>query len=181
MPSSSLLQGIRRRAKVWASNITKEAHKNLGKYRTLINVKSQVEEKDGRVGILSTASGKNKPVARAYEYGSGEHSRLSKTSKWQQGPKGKILITPKRKKVLAFFWDKVDEDTPRGAKFRGISGKTGKALFRFVEHPGVEAANQGRGYLAPAINKVRKQIRAEVPKEVREQVLAEVRRAFKKK
>jgi hypothetical protein len=92
---------------------------------------------------------------------------------------GYIRIAPKRKKVLAFFWDKVDSNTPAGKKFLGVSGKTGKAMFRYVDHPGIFAANSGKGYLAPAIAKVRRtMINKELPKDVRKAVLGTIRKSF---
>lgn len=172
---------LRKRAAVWAGQITKNAHANLGDKRALITVQSHVEENNGRIGIISTAFntsvseyGDIKNVARAYEYGSGIHS----TGRY--GRKTKYIIKPRRRKVLAFFWDKVDEDTPRGPKFRGISPETGKALFRYVEHPGVAAVNAGKGYLRPAITAVRKQMRKEIPREVREEIVGSFRKAFSK-
>src|SRR5512139_317869 len=172
---------LRQRATVWARQITTQAHANLGGKRNLIVVQSRVEEGNGRIGIISTAFntsiseyGDIKNVARAYEYGSGIHST------GRRGNRSKYIIKPRRRKVLAFFWDKVDEDTPRGPKFRGISEETGKALFRYVEHPGVAAVNSGKGYLRPAITTVRKQMRKEIPREVREEVIGSFRKAFSK-
>lgn len=180
MPSnrgSDLQKRIKARAKVWAANITKDANKASGKPKH-IKVKSQVVDNNGKIDVVSTGSSP-KGDARAYEFGSGIRSRSTKRSRYQMGSKGFIRIAPKRKKVLAFFWDKVDKTTPAGKKFRGVSSQ-GKALFNYVEHPGVQAAGNGKGYLSPAISKVRKQIRIEVPKEIREEVAGSLRRAFKK-
>lgn len=180
--SSSFQSRLKVCARVWSANLTKDANKNLGRYLSLIRVKTTSQEKDGKLDIIATASPKRKdaPVARAYEFGSGIHSRSTKRSRFQQGAKGFIRIAPKGKKVLAFFWDKVSHETPAGKKFRGVSAKTGKALFRYVDHPGVVAANGGRGYLAPAIAKVRKQMREDIPKEIRAEVVGSFRRVFKK-
>ncbi len=176
---ADLLKNLRIRSKVWATNITKNAHKNLGKFRSLIRVESKTQDSSGRIDIVSTGISTGPPVARAYEYGSGRHSRSSKVSPKQMGSRGFIRIAPKNKKVLAFPWDKVSENTPAGKKFLGVSKSTGKALFRYVDHPGVRAANNGRGYLAPAITEVRRQIKKEIPKEIREAVLGSLRRGFK--
>lgn len=179
--ADELLNGLKKRAATWASQITRKANTNLGKYKSLIQVKSQVEERGGKISILSTATG-SKPVARAYEFGSGIHSRSKKRSKWQQADKT-ILITPKKKKVLAFYWDKLAGDEP-GTWYGGrkLIRKTeeDKALFRYVNHPGVQAANAGRGYMQPAITEVRKQIRKEVPKEMRDAAIGVFRKAFRK-
>lgn len=163
---------LRARVRVWAGNITKLAHKNLGKFKSIISVQSKTEEKAGKIGIISTAKG---AASRAYEYGSGIHSRLSKKSPKQISPKGKILIKPVAKKVLAFHWE-VASANPEQFVF----GEGGKVLLPSVQHPGVRAANAGRGYLSPAVNEVRKQIRKELPKETRDAVLTTFRKSFKK-
>jgi hypothetical protein len=179
--TDDLLSNLRKSSKRWATLITQEATKNLGKFGELIKVKSKTIENGGKLEIVSTgiATNKDKPVARAYEYGSGTRSRSTKTSPKQQGSRGFIRIAPKRKKVLAFFWDKVDENTPAGEKFLGVSTKTGKALFAYVDHPGVQAANNGKGYLAPAIAKVRRQIRKEIKPDVRKAVLGSFKKSFR--
>jgi hypothetical protein len=165
-------KNLRARARVWAGNITRLAHKNLGKFRSLITVQSKVEERGEKIEIVSTAKGK---TARAYEYGSGVHSRLSKKSPKQISAKGKILIKPVTRKVLAFNWE-VANTSPGYFIFL----PDGRVIFPSVKHPGVKAANNGRGYLGPAVNEVRKQIRKEVPKEVRDAVIGTVRKSFKK-
>ena len=177
-----LLANLKASSKRWATAITNDANKNLGKFNTLIRVNSKtVEESSGKLTIVSTATSTNKlkPVARAYEYGSGIHSRSSKASPHQQGSGGYIRIAPKNKKVLAFPWDKVDENTPAGKKFLGVSTTTGKAMFNYVDHPGVQAANSGKGYIKPAVDKVRAQIRKEIPADVRKAVLGTFRKGFK--
>lgn len=163
---------LRARAKTWARNITKEANQTPDKPKH-IKVSSKVFDK-GNIEIISTGLSKNGD-ARAYEFGSGIHSRISKKSRHQISPKGKILIRPRNKKLLAFYWD-VANANPEEFTF----SEDGRVLFRSVKHPGVKAAGGGKGYLAPAINKVRKQIRREVPKDVREAYLGGIRRAFKK-
>jgi hypothetical protein len=165
-------KNLRARAKVWASNITKLAHKNLGKFRSIISVQSKVGERNGLIEIISTAKG---AASRAYEYGSGIHSRLAKRSPKQLGVRGEILIKPKTKKMLAFNWEIANN-------FPGpwIFAPDGRVLFHSVTHPGVKAANQGKGYLSPAMNDVRKQIRKEIPIETRKAAINTFRKSFKK-
>jgi hypothetical protein len=175
--TDDLLSNLKASSKRWATAITQDATKNLGKFSKLIKVTSKTVVNEGKLTIVSTGSS-SKRVARAYEYGSGIHSRSPKTSPKQMGSRGYIRIAPKTKKVLAFFWEKVSANTPAGKKFLGISRSTGKALFNYVEHPGVEAANNGKGYLTPAINKVRAQIRKDIPKDVRKAVLGSFKKGF---
>lgn len=177
--TDELTPRIRSKMRTWAGNLTKLANKNLGKFRNIITVQSTVEEKEGKFSILTIARG---AAARAYEYGSGIHSRLSKKSPKQISPKGKILIKPKNKKVLAFYWDVATEfEMERGRPGRFIIGRDGKVLLPSVKHPGVKAANQGKGYLAPAATEVRKQIRKELSKETRDAIIGTLRKSFNKK
>lgn len=176
--TDELTPKLRARAKTWAGAITKAAHRNLGSKRRLINVTSTVTEQGGRIGISSIAipSIPAKPVARAYEYGSGIHSRLSRKSPKQLGVKGKIFIRHRLKKVLAFPWEVANANPD---KF--IIGRDGKVLLPSVKHPGVKAVNEGKGYLGPAIKEVRKQVRKEIPKDVRDALLATFRKGFRKR
>ena len=171
--ADDLQKTIRARAKKWATNVTKLAHRNLGKFRKLITVRSKVEEQGGRIGVSSTASG---VTARAYEYGSGIHSRLSRKSRKQIAPKGKIIIKPTGgRKFLAFHWEVANANPDRF-----MFDQDGRVLLPQVQHPGVKAANQGKGYLAPAINEVRKQVRQDLSKDVRDSVVGAFRKGFKK-
>lgn len=179
--ASKLLSKLRSRATSWASQISRKANSTAGK-PAHVRVSSSANINGGNVEIKSVAVSP-KGDARAYEYGSGIHSRRSKKSRYQLGAKGKILITPKRKKVLAFFWDKLDAPpgtTYNGKKLIKIAGD-GRALFRYVEHPGVMAAGGGKGYLGPAITEVRKRIRKELPAEVSREIIGEFKMSFKKK
>jgi hypothetical protein len=188
--SDDLLTNLRKSSKRWATLITQEATKNLGKFSKLIKVKSTTVENGGKLGIVSTgtATNKKKPVARAYEYGSGIRSRSTKTSPKQQGSRGFIHIKAKRKKFLAFFWQKAIDD-PRDSLF--VSGKKlyrggqddippkARILLGSVQHPGVQAANNGKGYLAPAIAKVRRQhIRKEIGSDVEKAAHFSIKKSF---
>lgn len=170
--ADDLISNLKASSKRWATQITTEATKNLGKYKTLIRVRSKTAQQDaGKLAIIATAyntgkqDGDVKNVARAYEYGSGLHSKKARR---------KILIRARKKKVLAFFWDVATSD-PENFKF----DDKGRVLLKSVQHPGVKAANSGKGYLKPAIDKVRRQIRKEVPAGVRKAVLGTFRKAFK--
>lgn len=182
--TDELTPKIRARAKSWASQITKQAKENLGKFNKLIAVRSTTETNGGVVSIKTEASnrardketGDVKNVARAYEYGSGLWGKENK----------KYRIAPRRKKVLAFHWEKFDimEDESmnqvfNSPKFVGFA-EDGRLLFRFVDHPGVRALKNGRGYMKPAIDKVRKNVRKELSKDTRDAILGTFRRAFKR-
>ena len=159
----------------WATEITKIANKNLGGLTKLIFVKSKSDTKDGKVEIISTGTAKNKkkPVARTYEYGSGTKSRVKKKSKHQL-PDGRILIRPRNKRILAFYWQ-VASSSPENFSM----SEDGRVLLPEVKHPGVSAANGGKGYLGPAIAKVRRDIRKDIPKDIRQSAIGAFRKKFK--
>lgn len=174
-----LLSAIKKRAATWASQISRKANEASGKPKH-IQVKSTVVDRGETVGIDSTATS-SKGDARAYEYGSGIHSTSKKRSKWQQAD-NTILITPKTAKVLAFPWERLNSDPP-GTWYGGRKlikkNAEGEAIFRFVNHPGVRPAGGGKGYLRPAIAEVRKGIRKELSKEMRDAYIGGIHKAFK--
>lgn len=166
---SARLQGnLKRRAAAWAGNLTKLA-RSLAPNHVRPAISSHVETKgDGTYLIRITASRKIAPDARAQEYGSGLHSR--------RGTKRKYPILPKTRKVLAFYWD-VAEANPENFSFL----PDGRVMLASVQHPGIEAANQGAGYIAPAINELRKRARAELTQDVRDAIFSDLRRSFGEK
>lgn len=115
--------------------------------------------------------------ARAREFGSG---------KWSKTKKRKYPILPRKKKYLAFEWEKANIaalDANLAKRMFGLAsqfydedgffdsegyqnslmssgkymGRDGKKLlFNKVMHPGFQAANSGKGYLGLAMKKCRK-------------------------
>jgi hypothetical protein len=189
-----LVKKIQARAKQWGTEITQQANRNLGNKAKLIAVRSKTVSDGSTVSIVSSgiAKDKDKPVARAYEYGSGTRSRVKRKSPKQLSSGGKILIRPKSKRVLAFFWDKIT-DPPGTVYYNKATGQgskklikvsdhpdhKGKILMRYVEHPGVNAANGGKGYLLPAVRKIRPKIRKELLEIGGTEIFKVVRRAFR--
>jgi len=147
-------------ARGYASLVTRYAREFAPNTHLREAIKSTVEEKGDVFIIRVRARG---PDARAREYGSGIHAR--------RGPKGKITIRPRNRKYLAFYWEKANDSIPRL--------DDGRVLLPKVEHPGVEAANGGKGYIAPAINKARKDIRARFGSEGAKAIGLDLRAAFK--
>lgn len=180
---NNLIKRLAAIGKKYSTNITKDANKNLGKFKKLILVKSVSKVTNNVVEIISTGSPKEtddygdvKNVARAYEFGSGTRSRSLKKSRHQKTAKGFIKISPRRRKVLAFHWD-VATRSPENFTML----EDGRVRLPYVMHPGVQAANGGKGYLAPAITKNRKPMNAEIAKQVGEESRAVLRRAFDKR
>jgi hypothetical protein len=93
--------------------------------------------------VFTGIFGSNVEYARAHELGSGIHAS-------DPAYRELILIeagfwTGKSdKKALAFHWPGGPKDLPN------YDPETDKFIFRRVYHPGVPAANQGKGYLRPA-------------------------------
>jgi len=181
--ADTLRDRLRVKAKEWAQQIQKKANSAPGKPKHIEVTATSPDSRGGAIGFNVNAVSE-KGDARAYEYGSGIHATSKKRSKWQQAD-GRILITPKKAKVLAFPWEKLSAD-PDGTWYGGRklikkSATTGKAIFRFVEHPGVKPAGDGKGYLRPAIAEVRKSIRGELTKEMRDAYVGTIRKAFVRK
>ena len=174
MPSSNNTErALFYRARAWAGEITKTAKRFAPNSRIRSAIKSKVERAGlGKYIIRVIVDKTIAPEASALEYGSGIHSRLSRTSKYQLGVRGKIEIKPKTKKALAFFWEKADPS-------KHTILPDGRVLFPRVEHPGVEAANRGRGYIAPAIKEVKKRGKDKLSAELRQAILADIRSSFK--
>lgn len=147
---SQFLEGIAQRLLQLAKSLAPNNH-----VRSAISVEEIGDSSGGKVSITLKADRNIAPDARAYEYGSGVHSRRSETSPRQLGPKGKILITPRPgTKALVFPWDVATVGIPRT--------KDGKVILQSVEHPGVEPANNGEGYLRKAVKDSNKQNRSDV-------------------
>ena len=127
------------------------------------SIHSTVDAKGRGVYIIRTQA--KGPDARAREYGSGIHAR-------RRGPHY-ITIRPKNKKVLAFFWEKANENIPRLPD--------GRVMLKSVEHPGVEAAQNGKGYIGPAFNETRKALRERLLKEGAEAIRIDLRASFRVK
>lgn len=162
---SRLQEALYRRAISWAGQLTRLA-KSLAPDHVRKAISSKVEKKkDGKVLIRITADRKIAPDARAWEYGSGIHAR--------RGLIGKYLIRPKNKKVLAFNWEVANQNPD---KFNFLPD--GRVMLPQVEHPGIEAANGGRGYIAPAIRQLRKRAKSELSKEIKQAILGDIRAAF---
>jgi hypothetical protein len=158
----SLEAQLKKRAQQWATEITNKAKANLGDKVRLIHVQSKTKSvRNGVVEIEVTGSNKTSNrwgivnVARAYEQGSGIHGRRKRT----------YVIKPRSKGLLVFYWQKLNMHV---------------ALPR-VNHPGVQAVNNGKGYIRPAVRSVRPKINRELRKMMGDEGKASIRKAFANK
>lgn len=161
----SLKGTLKAKATSWAGQLTKLA-KSYAPNHIRPAISSHIEEKgEGTFIIRITADRGIAPDARAQEYGSGLRAR--------RGVKKKYLILPKTKNVLAFHWEVADRESEHF-----VFLPDGRVSLAFVRHPGIEAANAGKGYIAPAVNELRKRGRKELSQAVREAILDDIRRSF---
>lgn len=168
--SVRLLGNLKRSAIAYAGQITALARK-LAPRHLQAGISSHVEDKnDGTFIIRTTAVGAD---SRAWEYGSGLHRR--------RGTKGKYLI--QGKPWLAFFGT-----NGHGNAFGAFNPTTRKGVgeknivvVREVHHPGIEAANSGKGYIAPAQAEIRKRLRETLSKDIRDAIVGDLRESFVRK
>ena len=166
--SKRLKQNLKKRAISWAGQMTKLA-KAYAPAHVRPAISSRVENKGDNTFIIRTIADRQKaPDARAQEFGSGLHAR--------RGAKKKYPIRPREKKVLAFDWEVANAEPERF-----IFAPDGRVIFGEVQHPGIQAANSGKGYIAPARNELRKKARAELNQDIREAVMGDLRESFGKK
>jgi hypothetical protein len=155
-------------ARGYASTVTRIAKELAPNNHIKASIRSTVEiGQQGKFIIRVRASG---PDARAREYGSGVWAR--------RGPKGKILIRPKNYPLLVFKWDVATSPISNGS-VNVPRNAEGFVHLKQVEHPGVDAANEGKGYIHPAINQTNKYIRDKFATEGKEAIKLDIRASFK--
>jgi len=161
--TSSLPTNIYRRAVAWAGQLTSLA-KSYAPTHIKPYIHSKVEDTgDGVYIIRITADRGANPIqkygsldARAQEYGSGIRAR--------RGGKGMIDIVPKTQPNLVFAGTN---------EWEGYIIRT-----KHVSSPGIPAANDGAGYIAPAVNELRARGKAELQQDIRQAILSDIRRSF---
>lgn len=171
--SKRLSAALKRRAISWAGQISKLA-KAFAPNHLRPYIHSRVEVKEDKTFIIrTTVNRKENPLpkygsmdARAQEYGSGLKAR--------RGTKAKYPIRPKPgNKVLAFHWE-VANQNPEQFSFL----PDGRVMLPSVMHPGIQAANQGKGYIGPAQAEIRKRGKAELKNDIRTAILGDLRESF---
>lgn len=166
--TSLLSDNLKRRASAWAGQLTSLA-RSFAPNHVKSAISSHVEEKgEGAYIIRITADRRKAPDARAQEYGSGIHAR--------RGVKAKYPIRPKNRKVLAFHWEVANANPER---FNFLPD--GRVMLSSVQHPGIEAANEGQGYIAPAVKELKKRGREQLDKDIRDAILGDLRKSFGRK
>lgn len=172
-----LASNLKRRAAAWAGQLTSLA-KSFAPKHIQPYISSHVEEKgDGVYIIRTTANRFANPTrkghpnygssdARAQEFGSGIHARRGKVGKYP------IKGHP----FLVFKWDIA---TASPEKF--TMTKDGDVKLAQVMHPGIQAANEGKGYIAPAQIELRKRAKRELSEDIRSAIVGDLRESFGRK
>lgn len=163
---ADLTTNLKRRAAGWAGQLTSMARAyapaHLAPY-----IHTRVEETPTgfilRLGVENRApTGPGHPNfgssdARAQEYGSGKQAQR----------KGQSFIS-------------IDARYKPQLIFPGTHGFEGMTIYtQHVNHPGIKAANDGQGYLRPAVKDMRARMRVEIRQDVRDAVKTSLRFAFK--
>ena len=171
--TNALEELLKQRTKVWATQITKMA-KSLAPNHLKPHITSRTEFiRGGEFRIVTTVDNSNPTGpghpnygtsdAHAQEFGSGLRAK--------RGTKSKYLIIPRHKSYLVFPY-------PAEKVFPNVKYVDGNIWTSKVEHPGIQAANSGKGYIAPAHKEIRKQIKEELLEFGPDAIRAELRKAF---
>lgn len=164
--STRLINRLKARASAWAGQLTSLA-KSYAPKHVQPAISSHVEEKeDGQFLIRITASRAIAPDARAQEFGSGLRAR--------RGAKHKYPI--QGHPFLVFEWDVATQNPD---KF--VMTEDGRVVLAQVMHPGIQAANGGKGYIAPAMKELRKRAKKELSEEIRQAIIGDLRESFGRK
>lgn len=171
--STTLPKELNSMARRLASTFTRLAKSFAPNAHIRRSISTKIQKDGGSVSLVISAKS---PDARAYEKGSGIHSLGKRKSKKQLVPRGPIIIRPKSGKgFLVFPWE-IASANPSAFRMTK-DGK--KVMLVQVQHPGVQAANNGRGYLKPASQKMRTLIRKELKLAFRKSLLADIRATMK--
>ena len=162
MPTTNLEKALASIARGYASYATVKAKEYAPNNHLRNSIKSTVTKKSDILYMVTTSA--TGPDARAREYGSGLHAR--------RGKKAKYPIVPVNAPALVFFWEKANDNIPRT--------EDGRVILQKVMHPGVEAANDGRGYLEPALEETKKSILKNLPSDLKYSIVLDLKAAVRK-
>jgi hypothetical protein len=152
---SALSTALQEIATSWSGQIQSLAESLAPAHvRPAISVRTEVNETQAVITI--SASKSIVPDAIAQELGSGLRAT--------QGPKKFIDIYPKRGTYLIFD---------------GTNAWAGQTIFtKHVNHPGINPANEGKGYIMPAVQEVVAKGKAELSQAVRSAISVTIKQAF---
>lgn len=121
---------------------------------------------ENKFQIIVKASG---PDAAASEHGSGLWATREERRKYS--------ILPRNKPLLVFKWDATTSPFS-GREIHVPRDKNNIVHLKKVEHPGIEAANNGRGFLYPAAQDTKRDIVENIKTDVVAAIKIDIREAF---
>lgn len=167
MAYSKFSEELYRVAKLWAGRWTKLAKERLVSNPTvpghapkrldsIIEVHTKADRKSAqRFSLKMFAKGKGKNVDK---YGQGK--KLA--GAYEYGARPHTISPRPPNKVLAFYWERVGEEV----------------IAKSVQHPGIVAANGGRGYINASAQELLKQGKEELRPIARKAILEDLHAAF---
>jgi hypothetical protein len=167
MAYSRLSEELYKLSRSWATRWTRIAKSMLVSSPTvpghtprrldsIIDIRTKSERKSAqRFALHLYAKGKGEHVA---QYGQGK--KLA--GAYEYGAREHVISPRPPKKALSFFWERAGEDV----------------LFSDVIHPGIVAANQGKGYVHESAFKLLMEGEKELRPLARKAILGDLRAAF---
>lgn len=149
MNNNSILEGLSKSAAVFVQSM--ESKLSSG-YPSAIkdSIITRPPQSTETESSITVEVGKDAPMTRAFEYGSGIHRT--------RGTPGTYVIAPKAgiyNGLLAFEWPGHTKNFPRGRKYVGASKYGDKLLFNYVDHPGIAP----KPFVRPSIEDSKAEIR----------------------
>lgn len=144
---AKIMRGARTGMRAWL-DLTAQTAENYAPVDTTRLAKSIGVDPDSpyeieRLVFTGLFGSKNVEYAAAHEFGSGIHAPNPADRELILIEAG-IFTGKSNKKALAFFWPNGPTDSS------AYDPESGKFVFARIWHPGVPAANDGKGYLRPA-------------------------------
>jgi len=175
------------------------AKENVSKSHTIAeNIVGEVTLSATNLNVHLSVDRRKAPHARAWEWGSGKYSRQKYLSRFQKTNNivrrlGKVpktynpgcgyVIPPKTKrdsKTGKGGWIAFKSDGARYSDFI-TSKETGKVVLPYVIHPGVEAINDGDGYIRKAYKDKSEDIKKTVFRAAKQEIIEKFRETFGRK
>lgn len=166
MAYSRFSEALYKVAQSWAGKWTKYANERLissptigapKSLRSIIKIHTKAERKSAqRFSLVLTAAGKGSGDRAKYGHGA------DIAGAYEYGARPHIITPTPGKKYLAFYWERMD------TTFVGES----------VQHPGIEAASQGQGYVYWSRYRLLKEGKAELSALGKKAILADLKAAF---
>lgn len=170
-----LITNLKNKARYWAGEITKRA-KSYAPAHIRDAISSHVEDvSEGRIIIRTVADGRKHKDVRAWEYGSGIHAK--------KGAKKRYPIRPKPgKKFLAFNWEVANANPESFTFVKDVGGSPSdnRVLLPQVMHPGIQAANNGQGYIGPVQREIRPKLKEAIKEATGDAIRTSLRKSFEK-